>query len=60
MRLFAFCKANQTEFYDNGIPICLNCSEAPKRKPVVMQDIRNVLLQETLEATALGPGIVTT
>jgi len=53
MRLCAFCKANQAEFYDNGIPICLNCSEAPKRKPpTTQQEMRNVLLQETLEAMA--------
>jgi hypothetical protein len=53
MTLCAFCKANETELYVNGIPVCPSCSDAPKRKPPVMQqEMRNLLLQETLESTA--------
>lgn len=49
----AFCKANETDLYDGGVPICLGCSEAPKRKPAAtQQEIRNTLLNEVLEATA--------
>jgi hypothetical protein len=49
----AFCKA-QTELHDNGMPICLNCSDAgPKRKPPATdQQIRSTLLQDILELTA--------
>jgi phytoene dehydrogenase-like protein len=48
-----FCKA-QTELDDNGVPICLNCSDAgPKRKPPATdQQIRSTLLQDILELTA--------
>jgi hypothetical protein len=53
MALCAFCKANETELYDSGIPVCPSCSATPKRRPpITQQEMRNVLLQETLEATA--------
>jgi hypothetical protein len=49
----AFCEA-QTELHDNGVPICLNCSdEGRKRKPPATdQQIRSTLLQDILELTA--------
>jgi hypothetical protein len=49
----AFCQA-QTELHDNGVPICLDCSNAdPKRKPLATdQQIRTTLLQDILELTA--------
>jgi hypothetical protein len=48
----AYCGA-ETELYINGGPVCLSCSNAPKRKPpAAQQETRNKLLQEVLEATA--------
>jgi hypothetical protein len=44
---------SETELYVNGVPVCLSCSDAPKRKPPApQQETRNKLLQEVLEATA--------
>jgi len=49
----AFCQV-QTELYDDGVPICIDCSNAgPKRKPPATdQQIRRTLLQDILELTA--------
>jgi hypothetical protein len=50
----AYCRA-ETQLYDGGVPICVECSEASeiKRKPVASTlEIRTVLLQELVAATA--------
>src|SRR5258706_11174957 len=53
MALCIHCKAEETELYENGTPICPKCADAPKRKPAAtQQEIRNALLQNVLEATA--------
>ena len=59
METCAFCKTIETELYLNGVPICIQCSEEPKRRtgatpPPTHQTIRNVLLHDILEATALN------
>jgi hypothetical protein len=50
---------SETELYVSGVPVCLSCSDAAKRKdtvrrkpPASQQETRNKLLQEVLEATA--------
>ena len=53
MALCIHCEAEETELYENGAPTCLKCADAPKRKPIAMQqEIRNTLLHDVLEATA--------
>ena len=53
MALCVYCKAEETELYENGAPTCLNCADAPKRKPAAtQQEMRNALLHNVLEATA--------
>jgi hypothetical protein len=48
----AYC-GDETELYSGGVPVCPECSQAPRRKPVAMQqEIRNALLHNVLEATA--------
>lgn len=49
----AWCSA-PTQLYDNGVPVCLKCSEARevKRKPSqVTGEIRRDLVGEVVEAT---------
>jgi hypothetical protein len=49
----AHCKT-ETDLFDNGVPICLECSEegSIKRKPnATVQEIRTILLQELQRAT---------
>jgi hypothetical protein len=56
MAACAYCGA-ETELYDGGVPICLECSEAQqlKRKPVASAlEIRTILFQELYAATARG------
>ena len=45
---------SETELYDGGAPICLNCSEARevKRKPPNTGQIRTTLVGRIVEATA--------
>ena len=58
MATCAYCKTEETQLHENGVPICLKCSDTPttRRTPPVMvssQDSRAILLQEVLKATAL-------
>ena len=54
MATCARCKTEETQLYVSGVPVCLKCSEArtTPRKPE--QDVRAILLQEVLSATALS------
>jgi hypothetical protein len=52
----AYCKAD-TELYNNGVPICLKCSNEPdnkaSKKPLARaKSIQNILADEIVEATA--------
>lgn len=49
----AHCKA-ETELFDNGVPICLKCSDTRgiKRKPPNTDQIRTALIGRVAEATA--------
>ena len=52
----AYCRA-ETQLYNNGVPICLNCSEErgskPSKKPPASgQSIRSVLVDDIAKATA--------
>jgi len=55
MAKFADC-GSETEPYSSGVPVCLKCSDLreTKRKvlPTPTQDIRTILLQDLLSATA--------
>ena len=49
-----FC-GSVTELFDNGVPICVACSKEraiDRETPETLQEIRNTLLHDTLEATA--------
>ena len=51
----ASCKT-ETELYDNGMPVCVKCSNERnvKRKPPATEDqVRSTLIQDIVEATAL-------
>jgi hypothetical protein len=53
MALCAYCKA-ETELYDGGVPICVQCSnarEAKRKPPASEHEIRTTLLQHLTEAT---------
>jgi len=54
MERCAFCKAEDTALYENGIPICLTCPHARTRPkpPATDQQIRSTLLQDILELSA--------
>jgi len=49
------CKTQETELYENGVPICLKCVDARsvKRRPALSQleDIRATLHQQFIRAT---------
>ena len=47
----AFCKS-ETEFYDGGVPICVNCSDAraSKRKPPTSEHQLLNVLREDLQS----------
>jgi hypothetical protein len=50
----ARCKT-YTQLFENGVPICLKCTEereVRRKPPAQSQDIRNILFQELLGATA--------
>ena len=50
----AYCQA-ETELYDGGVPICIECSEVRTTKPkplTTQQQIRTTLYQDVLQATA--------
>ena len=54
MAACAYCGA-ETELYENGVPICLKCSdarEAKRKPPATEQQVRSTLLQDVLELTA--------
>src|ERR1700730_4656069 len=56
MAACTYCRA-ETQLYDGGVPICLECSEAQeiKRKPgATVLEIRTILSQELYAATARG------
>jgi hypothetical protein len=52
MALCSYCKA-ETELVDSCVPVCIACSERRiKRKPPRTEQIRTILFQDVLEATA--------
>ncbi len=49
-----YCES-ETELFDNGVPVCIKCSkrrEMTWKTMATLQEIRNILLHDTLEATA--------
>jgi len=55
MATCALCKIRETQLYENGVPICVKCSDArqAKRKPpATEQQVRTALLQDVFELTA--------
>ena len=56
MAACAYCGA-ETELYENGVPICLKCSDerdskVSKKPPASSATIQNILVNEIVEATA--------
>lgn len=56
MAACTYCGA-ETQLYENGVPICLKCSDewdskAKKKPPASGQSIRSILVREIAEATA--------
>jgi hypothetical protein len=47
----AYCQA-QTELFDGGSPICVKCSEMREAKHKPGKDIRTILVNDIVEATA--------
>ncbi len=57
MAVCIHCKTEETELYENGVRICLKCSNerddrASKEPPASSQNIQNILVSEIVEATA--------
>ena len=54
MAVCAFCKAQETELYESGIPICIECADvrSQRKAPVTDPLIRTRLLGDVLEWTA--------
>ena len=46
-----YCKSD-TEMYDSGAPVCLDCANRAEANPPAEQNIRDVLQQELRAATA--------
>jgi len=48
------CKFQETQLYQNGVPICLDCAEGrtKTKTPPTDQQIRATLLQDIIELTA--------
>ena len=55
MATCAYCKNQETQLYENGVPTCLKCVEARsiKRKPALseLEDIRATLHHDLMRAT---------
>ena len=52
MELCVHCKAEKTELYENGSPICLECAELRKFRPKkYSRDVQDTLFQALAEAT---------
>ena|SRR6266853_1040966 len=49
MAICADCKTEETDLYENGVPICLKCEQKRKAKS---SDVRTVLVSGIVEATA--------
>jgi len=56
MERCAVCKVEETAICDSGVPICLKCLDARTkgRPPATEPQIRNALLHDILQATALN------
>ena len=59
MAICAHCKRENTELYENNVPICLKCESAKHAKtrgsaPVQRPGIQAALVQDLLKATALA------
>lgn len=55
MAICAHCKTQETQLFENGVPVCIACAQGPsiQRKPYASErEIRATLLQELLHATA--------
>jgi hypothetical protein len=55
MPICARCKTQDTELYENGIPICLSCSGEPEAAPIPWNSnnpIKEALMKEVLDTTA--------
>lgn len=51
------CKTEETQLYENGVPICLRCANSPPIKhkpPATDRDIGAELLQNMLRAVSLN------
>ena len=56
MATCALCKAQETQLYENGVPVCLKCSDerdnkASKKPPGTGQSIRSILADDIAKAT---------
>ena len=51
MALCIHCKAEETELYENGSPICLSCAKLRKFKPLDLQGIQVTLVEALAKAT---------
>lgn len=58
MAACAYCGA-ETQLYDNGVPVCLKCSEEreAKRKPPVPSTEKGSITDATFEIEFLDPGV---
>ena len=55
MATCAHCKTQETQLFENGVPVCIACAQGPSIKPkpcTSQRDIRATLLQDLLHATA--------
>ena len=57
MALCIRCKAEETELYENGAPMCLRCADARykkacKKPPASSKSIQDLLVDEIVEATS--------
>jgi hypothetical protein len=54
MATCAHCKTQETQLYENGVPICLDCADGriKTKSPATDQQVRATLLQNVFELTA--------
>jgi hypothetical protein len=57
MATCAYCKAEETDLHENGVPICLRCADRRSKKsapPATKREIAAALLQSLLVAVSLN------
>lgn len=54
MPICAYCNTQETQLLQNGVPICLDCTDGrtKPKPPATDQQIRATLLQDVIELTA--------